>query len=175
MIDEKVCPTNGEPKEDVHYTEEADALLLYQAKVNVKDKRNLFKHILAFIVAWPILGVFYEGVLSNITHPSLWRASNIINSLTAVQPYLPIEGSAGVSSAVSFMNSYFRHNYVPEIWYVIVGMMLAWGAWIAFRVAKRMTISVSKRFRTYFAKKGKLDPVMQEYNRLRGLAKEEAS
>ena len=140
---------------------------MYRAQQNVKAKKTLVKHIIAFIAAWPILIIFHNGILLNMTHPRWWSASNHINMLQEVQPLLPEEGQWVVQSAISFMTSYFRHSYVPEIWNVILGVMLAWGGWIAFRVAKRVASFASKMHGA--SKKEKPDPVIQEYNRLKGL------
>jgi hypothetical protein len=170
MVDESVYPTNGEPEINTPALPEADGLLLYQAKQNVKDKKNLVRHIAAYIAAWPVLAVFYGGILQNMTHPSWWRASGIINNLNAILPIIPAKEQITINSAITFINSYFRHNYVPGIWYAILGAMAAWGAWIAVRVAKQ----AAKKSRAKFTRKGKPDPVIQEYNRLKNMASDEA-
>lgn len=167
MIDESVYPTNGEPKAAPELTE-ADGLLMYQARQNVRDRKNLLRHVVAFLVALPLLGVFYGAVIDNMTHPRAWKASRVVNELNAMHPYLDWERETTVGDAIFLINSSFRHNYTPVIWWVIVGAMLAWGGWIAVRVAKRAV----KKLRSS-ARKDKPDPVIAEYSRLKNLAENE--
>ena len=115
MPDESVYPTNGEPKLITPALPEADGLLLYQAKQNVNDKKKLDKHIAAYIVTWFVLAIFYGSIIQNMTHPSWWHASGIINSLNAMLPSVPAEDQTTVNDVISLVNIYFRYNYVPEI------------------------------------------------------------
>lgn len=138
---------------------EPDALLLYKAKENVRNKRNLLKHFLAYIVAWPVLGIFYQTVISILPHPhweriqrgvstsNHWEATNFINNVS----------------------SYFTRLYTPPFWYVLMGVMLAWGCWIFYRLVKYYVPTMASKIRRVFIKTEKPDPVEAEYNRLKGL------
>jgi len=156
VIDDNVFQSNDRPKTAAAVADsgEADVLLMYQAKQNVEDKKNLIKHVVAFIAAWPALIIFH--VSANGVHPRWWSISHDLSALSA---YIP-EEYAWLMGNIEW---YFLSGYVPSIWYVSVGMVLAWGGWIAVRIAKRTV----KRFQT--RSKAKPDPVLQEYNRLKNM------
>ena len=90
MVDEEAYPTNGEPKAEDSVLEEADALLLYRAKQNVGDKKNLVKHVVAYIVAWPILGLLFVGIISEMRPYtwSWWRIRDALVSIELTRPQL---------------------------------------------------------------------------------------
>ena len=130
MVDENVCHTNGKPKETTHTLEKLDALLLYQAKLNVKEKKNMIMNAVAYIATWLVLGVLYDGIFANRIH----------------------------------------------LWNVIIGVMLAWGCWIAIRIVKHVKHTVkplAMKIRARFIRETKPDPVMQEYNRLKNMVADE--
>jgi len=191
MTDEKYT-NNGEPMPVSPTVPDADALLLYQAKQNVKEKKNLAKHALAYIAAWPVLGILYATLVENAIHPRWWNiAQDIANLDTTVnniitEYYIMLENAvadAWVSSPSNLTWSIqrvtneitwlLRRHYTPPIWYILMGVMLAWGGWVVVRCVKYSANPVSKRLRKGFTKKDKPDPVMQEYNRLKGMAEDE--
>jgi len=146
---------------------EADSLLLYQARQNVKNKQNLIKHIVAYIITWPLLGIFYAAVLINTVSSFWWRASHIISSLEYVVLYVPEHHSHQVRDAIWFINRHFGHGYVPVIWYMIMGAMLAWSGYIIIRIIKYAARSRAKK--RAMGKRAKPDPITREYNRLRSI------
>ena len=162
VIDDNVFQSNDRPKATVIVadSDEADVLLMYQAKQNVKDKKNLIKHVVAFIAAWPALAIFH--ISANGVHPRWWSISHDLNALSA---YIPEE----YDWVLSNIQWYFLSGYVPGIWYVSLGAVLAWGGWIAIRIAKR----TAKKFRT--SSKAKPDPVLQEYKRLKSMVSDGAA
>ena len=170
MFDDLTCPTNGKPEEAVPEMSVGDYLLMYQAKQNVKNRKNLFKHVLAFIAAWPILGFFYATVFSGMTHPRNWHHINVVEQLYRLYPASTNEQQIFndniVHDVVNVITWYFRHGHTPDIWFVIVGAMLAWYGWIMIRVLK----PVPRKIRSFFKTKDKPDPVMQEYYRLKDIA-----
>ena len=170
MTRDGVYPANGGWRTAVPVNEEAalesaDELLLYQAKQNVNDKRNLIRHVAVFIISLPVLLFFYAGVFQQVQHPRWNNLQAAFLTLDRAWEYLPEEYTWAIAR-VNNLQWYFRHGYTPAIWYVIVGAMLAWGMWIAFRIAKRV-VGLLKR-------KVKADPVVLEYNRLKRMAHEEA-
>lgn|GEM_PF-1030150 len=170
MIDD-IYPTNDGSKAMVAASkmDEADSLLMYQAKQNVKDKKNLVKHVLAFIAAWPVLGIFYEAAIQDMVSPNWWRVSRAIQNISA---HIANDYMMYVDELRWAVEWHFRRGYTPGIWYVLLGVMLAWGSWIAIRVLRRVSAPVARKMRSIFSKKTKLDPVIEEYNRLKSLSRE---
>ena len=173
MIDTNIYPTNGEPIILADAMPDTDALLLYKARQNVKNRKNLLKHILAFIAAWPLLGIFYASTISNVVHPRWWSVSNQLQELYNLSQYLPEEHYWVLNSLTNTISWYFRNGHTPSIWYMIVGAMLAWGGWIAVRFIKIVILPLTKKLRAGASKKTKPDPVIQEYNRLKSMASDE--
>jgi len=166
MTEDTVYLTNDNTEVRATTVAEVDSVLLYQARLNVKDKGNLIKHLIAYAIAVPVLGIFFYAVLENATHPQWWRASRVfVSELGYVTAYLPEEMHWRVHEAIHFADRYFGRGHTPTIWYVIVGAMLAWGGWILHRIIKRVAKPIARRFRN--RGKAKLDPVMEEYNRLK--------
>jgi len=169
MIDDNVYPANDNTERPIPTMPEVDALLMHQAKQNVKDKRNLARHIIAYIAAWPALGIFFAGIIQNMQHPRWWNIQNILEETRQMpSSHTPTYHSA-VHDLSWTLEAYFRHNYVHPIWYVITGIMLAWGGWIVFRIAKRAKRPILERFWSIARKKVKPDPIIQEYNRLKNM------
>jgi len=160
VIDDNVFQSNNRPKAAMSDPGEADVLLMYQAKQNVKDRKNLIRHVIAFLAAWPVLAIFHNSASG--VHPRWWDISQNLNHVIEFIP----EEYAWVLNDIEW---FFFSRYTPEIWYVFLGAVLAWGGWLALRIAKR----VVKRFRT--SSKVKPDPVLQEYNRLKGMASDAAT
>ena len=169
MIDTNVYPTNGEPIALAEATPDVDALLLYKAKQNVKSRRNLLKHILAFIAAWPFIGIFYASTISNMVHPRWWSISNQLQELYNLSQHLPEEYYWALNNLNHTVGWYFRNGHTPGIWFMLMGAMLAWGGWIAVRFIRVVILPLAKKLRTGVTKKAKPDPVVQEYNRLKSL------
>jgi len=173
MIDTNVYPTNGEPIEFADTMPDADALLLYKAKQNVKRRRNLIKHILAFIATWPLLGILYGSTISNMVHPRWWSMSNRLQELYNLSQYIPEEHYWILNDITHHLSWYFRNGHTPGIWFMMMGAMLAWGGWIAVRFTSIAILPIARKLRTGVTKKAKPDPIMQEYNRLKNLAIDE--
>ncbi|MCL2199447.1 MAG: hypothetical protein FWB80_11030 [Defluviitaleaceae bacterium] len=172
MIDENVCPTNDEPKETSHDLEKADALLLYQARLNVKEKKATIMNMVAYISTWLVLGLIFDGVFANRIHPEWrWRTRDFVR-LHGFAPDSTDDNYWLFSNALSNIESYFLQRYTTPLWYVIIGVMLAWGCWLAVRVAKHIAKPLAMKMRAKFFKNVKPDPVMQEYNRLKNMADE---
>ena len=162
MKDETAYITNdGKEIDESVFEEETDRLLLYKAKQNVEAKRILLKNVIAYPFAWIGAGMLHGAILTNMNHPRWWEASNIMSQLAS----LPYEYAHIASDAIWFLDWHFRSNYASPLWYVIVGVMLAWGGWIMYR-AISLLIALVKRLR---ARKTKPDPVMLEYARLKDL------
>ena len=171
MIDEHACITNGEREEAVHALEEVDVLLMYQAKQNVNDKRNLIGHVAAYLFALPFWGIVFSGIFLNMNHPHpMWR--NFTSSLSQIwelTPHLPEEYLWITHNIWNSAEINFVSRNVPGLWYVTVGIMLAWGFWIAVRVVRRVKTPVMQKVWAMLTKKDKPDPIVQEYNRLKSL------
>ena len=153
---------NSNDRADATYTPvlpEENDILLYKARENVSNKRNLLKHLLAHIVAWPILGIFYSTVISNLPHPHWER----------IQRGIDTHYHWEITNFINHVSSYFTRLYTPPFWYVLMGVMLAWGGWITYRLVKYYVPSATAKMRRVFTKKEKPDPVVAEYNRLKGL------
>ena len=170
MIDTNVYPTNGDPMIFDDAMPHTDDLLLYKAKQNVKNRRNLLKHILAFVAAWPILLIFYASTISNMVHSRWWRISNQLQELYNISQYLPEEHYRIINNLSHTVSGYFRTGHTPGIWYMMMGAMLAWGGWIAVRFIKIAILPLAKKLRKNVTKKAKPDPIIQEYNRLKSMA-----
>ena len=65
-----------------------------------------------------------------------------------------------------FWAAFVDWRRTPVLWHYIIGAMLAWGGWIAYRVLKRTT----RRLRARARKMGRPDPVTREYQRLKDMA-----
>lgn len=139
----------------------SDDLLLYLAKKNVREKRNLLKHIVAFIAAWPMIIIFYDVVLSNVRHRSHWRLDSIMWQLGGIRQYLPDE-SEWVINDIEWSVRSIVYNITHPLVFGIIGFMVAWGAWILLRCVKRVIM-----LRTTRDGRVKPDPVQKEYQRLK--------
>jgi len=175
MIDNGVYLTNGEPVAAARISEKTDALLLYQAKQNVKDKKNLIKHLVFYVVTWISLGFLFATVINNMTHPHYHSIRNNLNSLQEIAaPYISEDEVRWTVRWLAdevwwAVNQYLGPRYMPNVWYVSLGVMLAWGGWIVVRIVRRG----AKSIKAHSTKKGKPDPVMQEYNRLKNSTTDE--
>jgi hypothetical protein len=152
-----------------------DDLLMYMAKRNVMEKRGLFGHIIAYIVAWPALFILYFGLLQNVivSHP-LANANDIEGYLdNYTQLFVPAERSReafeyldnSVMIYLRWISAYNPHH----LWYVILGALSAWGVWIIRRAVKYTVRLLRERER----KSSKPDPIVLEYMRLKKMALDE--
>jgi len=170
MTDENVYPTNGVRNVNESTSKEADVLLMHQAKQNVKDKQIMLRHMVAYPIAWLGMGAFYWFILLgyqlSFPHPRWWRFNDVFSQIGEVMPYIPSEHLWIFADIHDVAEHYLRFNYIPRIWYVFIGVMLAWGGWIIIKAIKHVKIP---------NKKVKPDPVVQEYNRLKNKVDETAS
>ena len=143
----------------------SDDLLLYLARKNVQEKRNLTRHVIAYILAWPVVAIIYAAVFENTRHPAYWRwRSNFIWALEDIRSYLPEESSWLADNVYRNMSSIVR-NLTHPAWHYIICAMLIWGGWITCQAIKRST-----RLRAGRTGRVKPDPVQQEYQRLKDMA-----
>jgi hypothetical protein len=169
MPEEHVYPNNGKASTaPVAEPTEADAVLLYQAKLNVKDKRNLVRHVIAYIAVWPVFALLY-GV-AFVTDAQALDYEGWLHLMDFARDIIVIPHEYWQWYDMIYRMEQSRHLQTLPVWYFIMGMMAAWGGWIAFRIIKRIV----KKKRTHTGKRIKPDPVMQEYNRLKQKAENEA-
>ena len=141
----------------------SDDLLLYLAKKNVREKRNLIKHIVVYIAALPLIAAFYEAIISNTRHPLSWQWENRLWPLNEIRGYVPYE-SMWVLYDVEWAFQSAASILTHPIMYIIAGFMVAWGLWIITRVVNR---AIMHRARVHRAK---FDPVQLEYQRLKNIS-----
>ena len=209
FVTETVYHNNGTKIDSAESKEMSNDLLLHLARQNVAEKKSLFRHIIAYIIAWPMLHALYTWVfngigrvrsdvsaVSSIEVPDrMIRLSNLPNirmfsqsssDVPYVWPYTIFEYAIesyvadaleiaryNVLEALNFawyepvIQSEFYHPSFPP-WYFVLGIMSAWGVWIAVRGAKV--------FRRYLQKRAQLtsrpDPVAVEYQRLMAMSAE---
>jgi len=151
--------------DDMEYEAEltqSDDLLLYLAKQNVKQKRRLIKHVIAYIVSWPLVSLFYEAILVNTAHSSYPQWRRIMQQFDRVRWYLSTNQQ--VANLEAELTRFFNNLNHPII-YVVIGAMIAWGVWIFASAVK--WFAVRRRRNLY---KTKADPVQREYQRLKDRA-----
>ena len=157
QMDDKMYPTNGKAKTYTSdHTEESDDLLMYLAKKNVREKRNLGWHVLAFIIALIILGTLF-GVNHTHSHPMSSQIRGAINNVQSIQSYVPVDSLWHVGNAIGAMER-VMFSHIPSVLYMLSGALILWGAWIVVRAAK-----IFRRKK----KSAKPDPVLLEYKRLK--------
>jgi len=142
----------------------SDDLLLYLAKRNVREKRNLTKHFVAFIAAWPAIIIFYEVIASNVQRRRLhswWDSAEW--HLDIIRNYVPEESIWAVDS-LYFTGRSLINSLTHPIMYGIIGIMIAWGVWIFVRCVNWAIANDRGR-----AGKTKPDPVQVEYRRLKDM------
>jgi len=185
MTDEHVYTNNGGVIPPTPIAEEAaydDGVLLYQAKLNVKDKQNLKRHVIAFIAAltliWLLNGtaVLYVWNTTSIGNRPVNTAAQheTFQSLYELQFMFP-HAAQSIERAINeaLVWADWGQNYQPTAtvntqsqWNIVWGAMLFWGGWIAFRVIKRVSVMMGLRARRV-GKLSATDPVTEEYNRLK--------
>ena len=149
-------------------TSEADSLLMNQAMQNVKERKILIKHILVYIAGWFLLVVMADTIFYNTQHPSARTGQTISRDLRAIRVEDASEISA-IQQATYFIEYHTGSGYTPPVFYVLLGVMLTWGGWIAVRVGQ----FIAKRPHTFFIKRFRPDPVLREYNRLKRMSSDE--
>jgi len=160
------CLSDDDADEDVN-TPASDDLLLYLAKRHVREKKSLTRHFGAFVVAWPVVGLFYSAIIHNTTHPQAWRMREIGRQLATVRQQVGTVHWWRVDEVERSVQAIFD-SLVHPIMYVIFGVMIAWGVWILTRCV--IWAKKNKRGR---GRKVKPDPVQVEFQRLKGLGAKE--
>jgi len=209
-MNEDIYQSNGNIVEEIapgeKSKEESNDLLLYLAKQNVAEKKSLFRHIIAFIAAWPVIHVlgqlFSRGgvrlsagdhtMASQTVHEVMYnmgqnmpRAHRMIEASRNNPSFFfnPASNTAYVWNNSEWINIWENmgasieqlvYEFMPahEIigvasvtrtnfwWHFALGIMVAWGIFIAAR-----GIKVLRRHRSNRAPKP--DPVEMEYQRLK--------
>ena len=143
----------------------SDDLLLYLAKKNVREKRNLSKHAVAFIAAWPLIGIFYAAVIEGARHPQHRRLGTLRWQVDTLREYVSVDGMWILDDVSRWGQSLFEHHLTHPIMFMIFGAMIAWGAWIVTRAVKMRAATRHSHKRRY-----KPDPVQMEYQRLKDIS-----
>jgi len=163
-----------------------DSALLHMAKRNVRQRRILLCHILAFVLAVSAFLLIHEIVQGNTTrvHDSnilwhwdnMWREVNSIDELRIealsrghtvdgilVPQLSDIHNNLSMSISTFGHMTYFEGFYQSSshpVWFFMWGIYLAWFIFILFLlfryIAPRIKSSSTKR-----------DPVVEEYMRLK--------
>jgi len=154
-MDEKITNGKAEAYSSDH-TEESDDLLMYLAKKNVREKRNLGWHALAFIIAFIVVGMLF-GANTGSRHPMSGWARDAAWNLETTIPHIPENYAWPAYDAIQVIEN-IVHNYTPPILHMLSGALLLWGAWII--------VCAAKIFRRK-NKSAKPDPVLLEYKRLK--------
>jgi hypothetical protein len=156
-------------------TTEADSVLLYQAKLNVKDKKNLIRHVIAFAVFYVLLYVNSNGFVSfasvqNSVHyrdpQEVWDVLHYLQDTFPVADQYIGRLMEEATRQMLWNNVHYNNIHYNNRWYLLEGAMLFWGGWIAFRIIKRVVNNLRKKTGKKYVK----DPVMEEYKRLKRMA-----
>jgi len=162
MTDVNLYTNDGSFAEEpeIHHPEPeaSNELLLYIAKKNVTEKRSFIRHLIAYILAWPVLHTivfrFFHGMSRYSVQAEWGRASiHVVNDVFA-----GFSAPAHAFTPVAFIQ---RQNLM---WHFALGAMAVWGVWIlirGFKVFRRYLQSRSPR-------PLKPDPIEKEYQRLMG-------
>ena len=185
---------------EAHSPGSENPLLMYLAKQNVAQKRNLIKNIVAYVLVWMVLITMSVNFISTTSIRSR-RASNpfaasstigiqsgmdyIVFDLPEMRPFRWRPGGSDLRAYVfehvydsisSSINSNFEFITVDafaapqplhvttggnSLWHFIVGIMFAWGVWIAAR-----GITIARRHAGSRPGSPRPDPVEMEYQRL---------
>ncbi|MCL2405302.1 MAG: hypothetical protein FWC92_07125 [Defluviitaleaceae bacterium] len=150
----------GDALDDTPGPSASNDLLLYLAKKNVREKRNLIKHILAYIAAWPVISVFYHLIIHGARHPAYWQMRRAIQALDQLN--VAANPRSRVEDAIMSLYNGLMHPMM----YLIFGFMVAWGIFIIARIVNRVIAS----YRVGRVKKAKRDPVQIEFQRLKDMS-----
>lgn len=143
---------------------EDNNLLLFLAQKNVTERKNLIKHIMAYVATGIVVVFLYASFFVNSVHPFSSEAWNAIRYLDEIRPLIP-ESYIGNIDEVDWFINYSTNNYTHPLWYIILGVMFAWGGWITVNVVKRAI----RYYMPKFLKKAKPDPIILEYQRLKNM------
>ena len=170
LIDDNVCRTNDRTEAVPTAVKVADDFLLSQAKQNVEDRRNLKKHVVMFFAGWLVWTILLAAFFDDAKHPSFWQVSSALKdwqiSIAGNEAVLPVNTIQDLDSAFWLAEYHLGAGYTHPMFYVTLGVMIAWSGWIAFRISKY----VSKRHHLNSRKRHRPDPVIKEYNRLKSMA-----
>lgn len=158
----------------------ADELLLTQAKKNVAERKYLIKNAIIYLLTWMIgTFVFFELMLFGNPRvqfyggPSdaFWEIQRMHDVIMQEIPYwqpnfvlaymnemLPLLERAEATTV-------WHSSGSPSLWYIFVGIMIAWTAWLV-----NHAIKYARKRAANSKKSSKPDPVILEYQRLKRLA-----
>jgi len=166
-------------------TEGSNDLLLYVAKKNVAEKRSLIKHLIAYILAWPLIhlltnmiGVSYASSVAVASESvdateMFMRGGMTYHFRLPWGEYVNINATNGVWASIEDMLVAHAIDWAPMSstavstitrndlwWHFALGVMVTWSVWIVMRSIKILR----RRFKSSAPK---IDPVALEYERLR--------
>ena len=187
---ESVFNNNGTPVKEPEAPSPASSndLLMYLAKQNVAQKKSLIRHVVAYILVWLALfasfnaaiGFFHAGDTVAYANNTMQRTQRpmIFSSIGEVPQYhistWPMEfyiNEFGVRVGANAQPQLWAVSntgsiYNAQLWHFVLGIMTAWGVWIAVR-----GIKVARRYmKSKPAISPRPDPVAMEYQRLRSMS-----
>jgi len=143
----------------------SDDLLLYLARKNVREKRSLAKHFVAFIAALPTIVILYEVISRNLRHPAYYMWNNLYPDVDTTVWRFSYGNTWAIMDMYAEGQDIF-HSLTHPIMYGIIGIMIAWGVWIFVRCVNAITNNRGYKGKT------KPDPVQVEYQRLKSMGVE---
>jgi len=158
MTDVNLYQNNNSPaKEPTPITDESNALLLHIAKQNVAEKRSFIRHIIAYIIAWPVLHTIAIGWFSSSATANATAELHRINEA--------ITGGGNIFSIMIPTEFIVPIAEIPRqtlLWHFMLGVLVAWGVWITVR-----GIKIFRRYlQSRIPRTTRPDPVEKEYQRL---------
>ena len=147
--------------------ESSNDLLMHIAKENVARRRGFFRHLVAYLLVWPVITLIFGNVIFIYSSDDVAPTANVALSieewgglpirqfdfrLSADVPYIIVENvhpQAQTASGSSLL------------WHFLLGLMTAWGIWIAVR-----GVSLFRKHSQSRATRRRIDPVDAEYQRL---------
>ncbi|MCL2014798.1 MAG: hypothetical protein FWG68_00960 [Defluviitaleaceae bacterium] len=157
-----------------------DNLIYEQAKKNLQAKTALLKLVALTIGLWLLMPVLHDGVFSNMAHPSTHNADSIRSNLQSFEFALLVWRNLemihpdefeqfGYSVDISRQNlDEIMRNYTPPMFYVLIGALLAWTAFVATQIAK-----YAKNRWNILRSAKRQNLLMKEYSRLKQVAFED--
>ncbi|MCL2189248.1 MAG: hypothetical protein FWB87_10830 [Defluviitaleaceae bacterium] len=166
-MEDEVKYTNDGTAEE---TDASDNALMELARANVQDKQNLIRHCTAFLLSLPMLIVARSILTGLVAHPALSWLLREAERIQHNRGNLEIVRFA-MSDFAFELEHVLRWSYTHPVFYMLVGIVAAWGVWIVLRISKRLRIipRLTQIMRNELPKKEKPDPVQQEYRRLKAL------
>ena len=140
--------------------ETEDKLLLYLAKRTIAKKKELLRHVIAYVISWFTLAVLNGARFFITDHPRQWAANSARDLLHHYARYATVDRVQEVMDNAAWQIGVVTRNHVSPLWYALLGAMAFWSVLIIVKA------------KSYFAlkgemKPGKVDPVLQEYQRLK--------